>query len=157
MTHKQIAQNVADTRRRFPELKRFKTSNKVIATEIHTQIGDAPSDSHLDHIFPVLAYKYFFDQNKLTDVQLYTIFHPENYCWLSGTENISKGSKVYGEKIPGWEICRLKTARSKWIEPNIAFPNGGWTNTKAYLLPTEQYFFETLSSRIAWTESFILF
>ena len=108
----------------------------VVAESIYQRIGYCPGDLplyHIDHIIPLAAFGYgwrvpfIYDPSHkssvngyctLTESEIFSLLHPENYRWLSKSENLSKNGNWNKQILINW-LKAHPCLMSQIYNPNV--------------------------------------
>ncbi len=92
----------------------------VVAESIYRQLGNCPGnlcDYHIDHIVPLATFGYGWERRwmpdpfhrksvkgyrGLTEAEVLTLLHPDNYRWILKSDNLSKSGRWDQTLLLNW-------------------------------------------------------
>jgi hypothetical protein len=77
----------------------------ITAETIYRRIGNCPGDLslyHVDHIVPLAAFGAGWKNCWISDSEVLTLLHPDNYRWLTITDNLKKNSYWDKRLLTNW-------------------------------------------------------
>lgn len=73
-----------------------------VAKEIHTKLGNRPTEHHLDHIIP----QSFFDFRNKEEIE--ACWDIDNLRWLLAYDNVSRGNRLKIEEVKNFSLNQLQ-------------------------------------------------